>query len=229
MKKFILLFIVTLLLACILLAPVDQGTAYADSDNDTKDTADEADRDDESDTDSEDAKEEIDEDDGWESDEEEDEYEDEAQDNQREAFNASIITGPTIGTILLIHDDSVSGEDVRQMEDSASDLGIYVIDKRINFDLKYSGLDLDDVGNVDHIMAISRDVSGLDILIDYVASEKLSLNGKKVIVLSTVDKQVLEQHSLVLQKKASPDLIILTHLKDSGPAWDATLSSMAQK
>ena len=248
MKKYIILSIVALLLGGMLLAPVDQCTAYADSDTDTDtgdtanetdqddeldtdtgDAADETDRDDKLDSDTEDATEEIDEDDGWESDEEEDEEGDNAQDDKAEASNASIITGPTIGTILLIHDNSVSGEDVKQMKDSASDLGIYVVDKRIDFDLKYSGLDIDDMGSVNYIMAISRDVSGLDILINYVASEKLPLNGKEVIVSSTVDKQVLEQHSLVLQKKASPDLIIVTHLKDSDPVWDATLSSLAQK
>jgi len=161
MKNFIMLLIVALLLAGMLLAPVDQGTAYADSDTDT---------------DSEDVTEEINKDEGWESDEEEDE--DEAQDDQTEASNASIITGPTIGNILLIHDNSVSDEDVRQMEDSASDLGIDVIDKIINFDLKYSGLDPDDVEVVDYIVVISRDVSGLDILVEYVTSEKLPLSTK---------------------------------------------------
>ena len=40
---------------------------------------------------------------------------------------------------------------------------------------------------------------------------------------------MLEQHSLVLQKGASPDRIILTDLKDSELAWNATLSALAQK
>jgi len=85
------------------------------------------------------------------------------------------------------------------------------------------------VQDVDYVMAISRDVSGLDVLIDYVATADLWLNGKEVIISSDVDKRMLKQHSLVLQKEASPDLIILTGLKDSELAWNATLSALVQK
>ncbi len=105
-----------------------------------------------------------------------------------------------------------------------------MIEERIDFDSRYLyGLDTDAVKDVDYIMAISMDVSGLDVLIDYVATEDLLLNGKEVIISSAVDTRVLEQHSLVLQKEASPDRIILTDLKDSELAWGATLSAMAQK
>ena len=219
MKKSIVLLVVALLLAGMLLAPVDQGTAHADSDTDTDDTADEPDGDDDpdadgdededqpqdrqtetttlntggindpqivsvpliydnpvsgedtdddtdedtdSDTDSEDATEEMDGDD------------DELQDDQvdTKTSNVSIINEPKIGSILLIHDSSVSGEDVRQMKNSASDLRIDVIEERIDFDSRYlRGLDTDVVKDVDYVMAISRDVSGLDVLIDYVATE----------------------------------------------------------
>ena len=278
MKKSIMLLVVALLLAGILLAPVDQGTAHADSDTDTDGTADEPDQDDEpdadggededqpqdsqtetttsntggindydnsvsgedadddtdSDTDSEDVTEGIDKDDEAESEEEEDHDEDDGglQDDRIETktSNASIINEPKIGHILLIHDSSVSGEDVRRMKNSATDLRIGVIEERIDFDSRYlRSLDTDVVKDVDYVMAISRDVSGLDILIDYVATEDLRLNGKEVIISSDVDKRMLKQHSLVLQKEASPDLIILTGLKDSEMAWDATLSALAQK
>ncbi len=269
MKKAIMLLVVALLLAGMLLAPVDQGTAHADSDTDTDDTADESDaegdegygededqpqdsrtetttsntrgindsqiisvpliydnsgsgEDGDSDTDpdadSEDATEEMDGDGeaGSEREEDHDEDDDELQDE--------------INSILLIHDSSVSGEDVRRMKNSATDLRIDVIEERIDFDSRYfCGLDTDVVKDVDYVMAISRDVSGLDVLIDYVATEDLWLNGKEVIISSAVDKRVLEQHSLVLQKGASPDRIILTDLKDSELAWNATLSALAQK
>ncbi|MEA1870173.1 MAG: 7TM domain-containing protein [Euryarchaeota archaeon] len=318
MKKSVMLLVVALLLAGALLAPVDQGTAHADSDTDTDDTADEPDGDDEpdadgdedqdedqdededqpqysqtetttfntsgindpqsvsvpliydnsvsgedttedttedtdSDTDSEDATEDTDDDtdsdtdsedatgetdeDGeaeseGEEDQDADEDDDELQDDQIETktSNASIIHEPKIGSILLIHDSSVSGEDVRQMKNFATDLRIAVTEERIDFDSRYlRGLDTDDVKDVDYVIAISRDVSGLDALIDCVATEDLLLNGKEVIISSAVDKRVLEQHSMVLQKEASPDLIILTDLKDSELAWGAALSSLVQK
>jgi len=275
-----MLLVVALLLAGMLLAPVDQGTARADSDTDADDAADEPeeqdddpdadggedydededqpqdsqtgttafdtdgingspivsvppiydnsvsgedtgdDNDADSDTDSEDATEGTDGDD------------DELPDDRigTKTSNVSTISEPKIGSILLIHDGSVSGEDVRQMKNSATDLRIDVIEERIDFDSRYLyGLDTDDVKDVDYVMAISRDVSGLDVLIDYVATGDLLLNGKEVIISSAVDKWVLEQHSLILQKEASPDLIILTDLKDSELAWDATLSALAQE
>jgi hypothetical protein len=277
MKKFVMLLVVALLLAGMLLAPVDQGTAHADSDADTDDIADEPDRDDDPDADGgedydededqpQDSQtetttfdiggindpqivsvpliydnsvsgEDTDDDTGSDTDSEDategtDGDDDELQDDQIETktSNVSIINEPKIGSILLIHDSSVSGEDVRQMKNFATDLRIAIIEERIDFDSRYlGGLDTDAVKDVDYVMAISRDVSGLDVLIDYVATEDLLLNGKEVIISSAVDNRVLEQHSLVLQKEASPDLIILTGLKDSELAWNATLSALAQK
>nr|QNO47629.1 hypothetical protein PGBELJNO_00027 [Methanosarcinales archaeon ANME-2c ERB4] len=268
MKKSIMLLVVALLLAGLLLAPVDQGTAHADSDADTDadgdedydededqpqdstdttfntggindppivstpliydnsvsgedtddDTNGDVDSDTDSDADSEDTTEEMDRDDeaGSEWEEDPDEDDDELQDE--------------IGSILLIHDSSVCGEDVGRMKNSATDLRIDVIEERIDFDSRYiRGLGTDAVKDADYVMAISRDVSGLDVLIDYVATEDLLLNGTEVIISSAVDKRMLNQHSLVLQKGASPDLIILTDLKDSELAWNATLSALAQK
>ena len=145
-------------------------------------------------------------------------------------FNATTINRPLIGSILLFYDNSVSGEAVRCMESSALDLGIDVVRERIDFDSKYlRGPDPAVVVDVDYVVVLSRDVAGLDVLIDYVASEELLLDGKEVIVSSAVDGRVLEPHSLVLQKGASPDRVILTDLGDSELVWDATLSAMAQK
>ena len=144
--------------------------------------------------------------------------------------NATTINKPLIGSILLFYDNSVSSEAVRQMEGSALDIGIDVVRERIDFDSKYlRGPDPAAARDVDYILVLSRDVAGLDVLIDYVASEELLLDGREVIISSAVDRRVLEPHSLVLQKEASPDLIILTDLEDSELVWDATLSAMAQK
>jgi len=158
-----------------------------------------------------------------------DEDEDDGQ-TETPTFNATTINKPLIGSILLFYDNSVSGEAVRQMEGSALDIGIDVVRERIDFDSKYlRGPDPAAARGVDYIVVLSRDVAGLDVLIDYVASEELLLDGREVILSSTVNRRVLEPHSLVLQKGASPDQIILTDLEDSRLVWGATLSAMAQK
>ena len=256
MKKFAMLLFV-LLLAGLLLAPVDQGTAYADSDTDTDDIADEPDQDDDEGEEDNEGEEDEDDDEGEDDEEDEDQPQDsqtettasdtdddtdsdadsenetegaDEDDDNLQVSNVSSVNEPKIGSILLIHDSSVSGKDVRQMKNSATDLGIDVIEEIIDFDSRYLyGLDTDAVKDVNYIIVISRDVSGLDVLIDYVATEDSLLIGKKTIISSSVNTRVLEQHSLVLQKEASPDLIILTDLKDSKLAWDATLSAMDQK
>lgn len=102
MKKFVMLLVVALLLAGMLLAPVDQGTTHADSDADTDGTADEPDAD---------------------GGEDEDEDEDQPQDCQTATttFNAGGINDSHIVPVPLIYDNSVSGEDTDDDTDDDTD------------------------------------------------------------------------------------------------------------
>ena len=183
--------------------------------------SDEGDDDTESDTDDE----ESDDDDDDESDTEDSE---ELEESETTTPNATITKESETSSILLIHDGSVSCELVRLMGNYATALGIHVFEKRIDFDSRYlHDMDIDAVGDVEYVILIARDLSGLNVLIDHVVSDR-SLDGKKMIISSDVGGGMLKQHSLVLQKAASPESLILTDLDDSDLVWNALLSAESQ-
>ena len=199
----------------------DSGDGKADDVGTEEGGSDEGDDDTESDTDDE----ESDADDDDESDTDDSE---ELEESETTTPNASITKEPETSSILLIHDGSVSCELVRLMGNYATALGIPVFEKRIDFDSRYlHDMGIGAVGDVGYVVLIARDVSGLNVLIDYVVSDR-SLDGKKMIISSDVGEGMLKQHSLVLQKAASPESLILTDLDDSDLVWNALLSAESQ-
>ncbi|OEU76238.1 MAG: hypothetical protein BA869_10820 [Desulfuromonadales bacterium C00003107] len=199
----------------------DDTESDSDGDTDSSDGAGDGENDD-VDTDYEDTESDTDDDESDTDDSEE------LEESETTTPNASITKEPETSSILLIHDGSVSCELVRLMGNYATALGIPVFEKRIDFDSRYlHDMGIGAVGDVGYVVLIARDVSGLNVLIDYVVSDR-SLDGKKMIISSDVGEGMLKQHSLVLQKAASPESLILTDLDDSDLVWNALLSAESQ-
>ncbi len=212
MKKFVVILAVTLLLASMMLASSHQEIypAYLDSDNEVDtDTDTDSDSDVNTDTDTE-----------ADTDSDTDVDTDTDSDTDDEL---------KLRSVVLIYDDSVSNERAIVMKNYASTLGIEVIEGRIDFDSRYlRDLDLDSAEDAEYVLLISRDVSGLNVLIDNVVLDE-SLHGKKVIVASDVEDKILKDYSLILLQASSPEVLILTDSKDLNLVWDAMLSASTQE
>lgn len=192
----------------------EDNDSESDSDIDDDDGADsDIDNDDEADSD-------VDNDDEANSDEDDDSDVDDNKPENTEESNMS--------SMLIIYDNSVKYNLVRLMGNYATALGIPVLEKRIDYDSKYfPGTFPDDTIDIEYIVIFSKDITGLNVIIDYVTSYG-SLNDKKIIISSDIGEKVLKQHALILQKAASPEYLIITDLKDSDLVWDAILTSSVQ-
>jgi len=207
MKIRVILLIITILLVSVLLGLTHMEISQAESDSD-------ADDDSESDSDADD----------------DSESDSDAVDNKPEDKEES-----NMSSMLVVYDNSVKYNLVRLMGNYATALGIPVLEKRINYDSKYlpgtfpdNTIDIEYNKNIEYIVIFSKDITGLNVIIDYVTSYE-SLNNKKIIVSSDIGEKMLKQHALILQKAASPEYLIITDLKDSDLVWDAILTSSIQK
>ena len=238
MRIRVILVIITILLTGGLLAltNLEISQAESDSDGDDNDEPDsdvddnsesDSDVDDDDDTDSgvDDDSESDSEADDVDSDEDDDTGSDsDIDDNKPESTEES-----NMSSMLIIYDNSVKYNLVRLMGNYATAVGIPVLEKRIDYDSKYfPGTFPDDTIDIEYIVIFSKDITGLNVIIDYVTSYG-SLNDKKIIISSDIGEKVLKQHALILQKAASPEYLIITDLKDSDLVWDAILTSSIQK
>ena len=198
-----------------------ESDSESDSDVDDEDDTDSGvDDDSESDSDADDVDSDEDDDTGSDSD---------IDDNKPESTEES-----NMSSMLIIYDNSVKYNLVRLMGNYATAVGIPVLEKKIDYDSKYfpgtfpdDTIDIEYNKDIEYIVIFSKDITGLNVIIDYVTSYG-SLNDKKIIISSDIGEKVLKQHALILQKAASPEYLIITDLKDSDLVWDAILTSSIQ-